>query len=79
VPSPVALRIRLFHATVTRGAGRREGEVAVGVEEDEGGTKAEAAGKDSDQTPEADRRAGSKWAGQTISRYVCGDCSRLLV
>lgn len=78
VPSPTAVRIRLLHATITRGAGPKEDGVAAGVEGDEG-TKAEAAGKDLDQVLEGGITAGWKWADQTISRCVYGDCLSLLI
>jgi hypothetical protein len=71
----MALPIRLVHATITGVEGPRAVEVAEVVEVVEGveeveEIKAEATEKALGQKTKASRRAGPKWAGQTISRHV---------
>jgi hypothetical protein len=75
----MALPIRLVHATITGVGGPRAAEVVEGVEGVEGveEIKAEATEKALGQKTKASRRAGPKWAGQTISRHVYVEYLRL--
>jgi hypothetical protein len=75
----MALPIRLVHATITGAEGPRAVEVAEVVEGVEGveEIKAEATEKALGQKTKATRRAGPKWAGQTISRHVYVEYLRL--